>query len=83
MTSPDDERPASRDARARPALDPMTCLRCGSELESAGITEIRTGGSSGATHFFLGAWAELGEGKLAVEILHCRTCRHLELRAPE
>ena len=58
------------------------CLRCGRTIESLGIHEFRTGGSTGAAHLLLGQWAELGEDKVRLEILSCRACRHLEVRAP-
>jgi len=59
----------------------LDCLRCGARIESLGLQELRTGGSSGAAHFLLGQWAELGEGKLGVEIFVCPVCHHVELRA--
>jgi hypothetical protein len=58
------------------------CLRCGRTIESLGIHEFRTGGSTGAAHLLLGQWAELGEDKVRMEILSCRACRHLQFRAP-
>jgi hypothetical protein len=58
------------------------CLRCGTTIESLGVYEFRTGGSTGAAHLLLGQWAELGEDKVRMEILSCRSCRHLEFRAP-
>ena len=64
---------------ARP-IDMSRCLRCGEPIESLGEVELRTGGSTGATHFFLGQWAELGEGKLPVSIYGCGSCGHLEMR---
>jgi hypothetical protein len=73
-----DTRPSSGDRRPDNA-----CLRCGSTISSDGIHEFRTGGSTGATHFFLGQWAELGEDKVTLEVYVCRQCRHVELRSPE
>jgi len=61
--------------------DRLGCLRCGQPIASLGVTELRTGGSTGARHFFLGQWAELGEGKLRVEVLACEACGHLEFRS--
>jgi hypothetical protein len=58
------------------------CLRCGAPIESLGVHEFRTGGSTGAAHLLFGQWAELGEDKLAFEILACSACRHVELRLP-
>ena len=70
------------DEDARPGRDDgVSCLRCGRPIVSLGVTELRTGGSTGATHFFLGQWAELGEGKLRVEVLACEACGHLEFRS--
>ena len=57
------------------------CLRCRSPQGSLGVTELRTGGMGGAAHLLLGQWAEVGEGKLSVELFHCDTCGHIELRA--
>ena len=78
MTDPAPSRSIDADARDA-GLD---CLRCGSRIELVGVQEFRTGGSTGATHFFLGQWAELGEGKLPLELFVCPACRHVELRAP-
>jgi hypothetical protein len=58
------------------------CLRCGATVQSLGVHEFRTGGSTGAAHLLFGQWAELGEDKLAFEILACSACRHVELRLP-
>jgi hypothetical protein len=70
----------STDAEARAAR--LDCLRCGSRIEPAGSREFRTGGSTGAVHLLIGQWAELGEGKLTLELFVCPVCRHVELRAP-
>jgi hypothetical protein len=72
------------DAQAVPATGRADdeCLRCGRTIESLGVYEFRTGGSTGAAHLLLGQWAELGEDKVRMEILSCRACRHLEFRAP-
>ncbi len=58
------------------------CLRCRSELQSLGETDLRTGGSRGAWKLIFGEWAELGEGTMKVELLACPECRRLELRLP-
>jgi hypothetical protein len=86
MTDPIPSGPASaeaaeriRDARAA-GLD---CLRCGAPITPEGLQDFRTGGSTGATHFFLGQWAEIGEGKVTLEVYVCRRCRHVEFRIPE
>ena len=63
-------------------VEPNRCLRCGATLQSLGVHEFRTGGSTGAAHLLFGQWAELGEDKLAFEILACSACRHVELRLP-
>jgi hypothetical protein len=74
------DQPTTNEPRA--GLAPDACLRCGSTMESMGVEEFRTGGTTGGWKLLLGEWAELGEGKLQFEILVCRTCRHVELRSP-
>jgi hypothetical protein len=59
------------------------CLRCRTELQSLGQTDLRTGGSRGAWKLIFGEWAELGEGTMKVELLACPKCRRLDLRLPE
>ena len=59
------------------------CLRCHSELQSLGQTDLRTGGSGGAWKLIFGELAELGEGTMKVELLACARCRRLELKLPE
>src|SRR5206468_10321551 len=59
------------------------CLRCRTELQSLGQTELRTGGSGGAWKLIFGELAELGEGTMKVELLACPRCRRLELKLPE
>jgi hypothetical protein len=66
---------------AEPARD--ACLRCGTTMQVVGVEELRTGGNTGVTMFFLGEWGELGEGKLELEMSVCPACRHVEFRAPE
>jgi hypothetical protein len=58
------------------------CLRCGAQLQSTGTEEFRVGGTGGAAHLFLGNLAELGEGKIRLELLYCPTCGMVELRSP-
>ena len=58
------------------------CLRCGSRLTDEGDQEFRIGGSSGASHLFLGNLADLGEDKMALDLLSCPTCGMVELRVP-
>lgn len=67
--------------RRADAPDRTTCLRCAGTLSSLGVRELRAGGMTGAAHLLLGQWAELGEEKIAVEILVCNTCRRLEFVA--
>ena len=78
MTDP--TAPQSNDAEARAAG--LDCLRCGSRIQLAGVRDFRTGGSKGATLFFLGQWAELGEDTIPFELYACPSCRHVEFRAP-
>jgi hypothetical protein len=58
------------------------CLRCGGVLESTGVEEFRIGGTGGGWKLLFGEFAELGEGKIPLELLACRRCRHVELRLP-
>jgi hypothetical protein len=71
--------PAAGGGTPRSSLE---CLRCGQPIESQGVHEFRTGGSTGAAHLLFGQWAELGEEKLSFEIFACPACRHVELRLP-
>ena len=59
------------------------CLRCGKELQSLGVVELRTGGTTGGWKLLFGEWAELGEDMLKVELQACPACRRLELKLPE
>lgn len=82
---PDPDRTSSTEPSFAAAADRaagLDCLRCGARIQPIGVEEIRTGGSTGATHFLFGAWAEMGEGKLPVEVYVCPRCRHIEMRAP-
>jgi len=67
----------------QPAPTGEMCLRCGKELHALGEIELRTGGTTGAWKLLFGEWAELGEGKMRVDVLACPACRRLELRLPE
>ena len=58
------------------------CLRCGGALSSMGIEEFRVGGTTGGWKLLFGEWAELGEGKLNLEVLACGSCGKVELRVP-
>ena len=77
MTNPIPSRP--NDANARAAG--RDCLRCGAAIESMGIEEFRTGGTSGGIKLLIGEWGELGEQKLPFELLVCPSCRYTEFRA--
>ena len=59
----------------------LNCLRCGAVIQSMGIEEFRTGGTSGGIKLLIGEWGELGEQKLPFELLVCPTCRFAEFRA--
>lgn len=67
----------------REQLAGIACLRCHRELVSLGTPNFRIGGSSGAAHLLFGNWAELGESTVALEVLACDSCGHVELRLPE
>ena len=58
------------------------CLRCGTQLGSLGVEEFRVGGTSGGWKLLFGEWAELGEGKLKLEVRACPSCGGVELRVP-
>lgn len=83
MTDQIESGRSSTDAADAARAAGLDCLRCGAAISPDGIHEFRTGGSTGATHFFLGQWAELGEDKVTLEVYVCRQCRHVEFRVPE
>jgi len=58
------------------------CLRCDSPLQSMGVEQFRTGGTSGGWKLLLGEWAELGEEMLPLELLVCPSCRRVDIRVP-
>jgi hypothetical protein len=58
------------------------CLRCGSPIQSMGVEEFRVGGTTGGWKLLFGELAELGEGKLNLEMLACGSCGKIELRVP-
>ena len=64
------------------SADATGCVRCGGRLVSMGVIELRTGGTGPGAHLLFGQWAELGEGKLPVEMFACSSCGHLELFQP-
>ena len=72
MTDPSGERPIS-DAG---------CLRCNAPLESLGVHQFRTGGTTGGWKLLFGEWAEVGEDMLPFEVRACRACGNVELRLP-
>jgi hypothetical protein len=65
-----------------PAPVGTTCLRCGGVLQSMGVEEFRTGGTSGGWKLLVGEWAELGEEMLKLEVLACGSCGFVEMRMP-
>ena len=70
------------DDRSPGARDDDACLRCGARLESVGVEDFRTGGTSGGWKLLFGEWAELGEGMLKLEVRACTTCLTVDLRVP-
>jgi hypothetical protein len=75
------ESAPSSGADAQDRAAGLDCLRCGSRIESMGIEEFRTGGTSGGIKLLIGEWGELGEQKLPFELLVCPSCRFAEFRA--
>ncbi len=70
-----------REIEAQNPAPGLNCLRCGAVIESLGVEEFRTGGTSGGIKLLIGEWGELGEQKLPFELLVCPTCRFTEFRA--
>ena len=64
------------------AANSLSCLRCESEMQSGGVHEFRTGGTTGGWKLLFGEWAELGEDLLKLEVLGCQRCGYVELRVP-
>jgi hypothetical protein len=62
---------------------PDACLRCGGDLQSYGVEELRTGGSSGGWKLIFGELAELGEDVIPLELLGCAACGTVEFRLPQ
>ncbi|HEX2755520.1 MAG TPA: hypothetical protein VHM48_08655 [Candidatus Limnocylindrales bacterium] len=83
MTDPIQSGHSSDDAAAAARAAGLDCLRCGAAIRLDSVQAFRTGGSTGATHFFLGQWAEIGEDKVTLEAYVCGQCRHVEFRVPE
>jgi hypothetical protein len=48
-----------------------------------GVVPFRVGGNPGVLNALLGAWGELGESHVQIELLVCDQCRHVEMRLPE
>ena len=67
---------------ARKNRDDDACLRCGGVLTSMGVDEFRVGGTTGGWKLVFGELAELGEGKLQLEVRACTVCRTVDLRVP-
>ena len=61
---------------------PDACLRCGKPIQSMGVDEFRTGGTTGGWKLLFGEWAELGEDKVRLELFACGNCGKVELRVP-
>ena len=57
------------------------CLWCGQQMQSVGVREFRTGGTTGGWKLVFGEWAELGEGMMSLEVLACPVCRRVDFRA--
>jgi predicted nucleic-acid-binding Zn-ribbon protein len=55
------------------------CLRCGEQMVNHGLVAIVTGGSSSASKFFLGQWAEMNERNWDVIVIACPRCGKVEL----
>lgn len=68
--------------RAGRTIGDDECLRCGAQLETMGVEEFRTGGTTGGWKLLFGELAELGEGKLQLEVRACPSCRQVDLRVP-
>jgi hypothetical protein len=60
----------------------LDCLRCGTVVHAEGTWQLRTGGSSGGMTALFGAWAEMGETIIDVDVTRCLACGHLEFRSP-
>jgi len=66
------------DARSMTVTDAL-CPLCRAPLQALGQIPIRTGGKEGASAFFFGEWAELGERILPLDLYRCTRCGRLEL----
>lgn len=63
------------------APEPL-CVWCRTEMQSTGVHEFRTGGTTGSWKLVFGEWAELGEEMLKLEVLACPACRRIDFRLP-
>jgi hypothetical protein len=54
------------------------CPICRIELQPIGQIPVRTGGTSGGWHLFLGDLADAGERMLYFDTYRCPKCRRLE-----
>jgi hypothetical protein len=72
-----------KDQEGSSGRDRNRCLRCDAVLETIGVEEFRVGGTSGGWKLLIGEWAELGEGKLKLEVRACTVCRTVDLRVPQ
>jgi hypothetical protein len=72
------------DPQGQPAADQGYghCLRCGQLVSLVGVEQFRVGGTTGGWKMVFGELAELGEGKLELEVFACPQCRKVELRVP-
>ncbi len=82
MTDPTQPTSSAAAPAGHRVIPPGECLRCGSPIVSLGVEQFRTGGNSGKWKLLFGDLAELGEGLVALDVLACQTCGHVELRLP-
>jgi hypothetical protein len=54
------------------------CLRCNIYMQPIAQLPMRTGGSTGATLFFLNSYAEMDERIIYFDTYRCPNCRKLE-----
>lgn len=54
------------------------CVSCNMTLEYLGQLPLRTGGMSGGWEMLIGAFADLDERVVSLDIYRCRNCRKLE-----
>ena len=55
------------------------CPLCQAPLQALGNIPVRVGGSQGAAQFFFGAYAELEERLVGLDLYRCTRCGRLEL----